>query len=233
MLNEKIKALRKANNLTQEELADKLCVSRQAITKWESGLGIPDISNIEAIAKLFGISIDELISNDVKINKDNISRTEFDVFSENDFELDVGTVKNLDLSLIDEEKVIIELHNESDIESFKIAKVKLDDSHDINLKIVKIKLNKKIGRNYSKQDAKKYLSVKVMLPKTLAGRIELFGEPQSLNVHDITAEKHIEFDGKVTDVSVLNSQGHFELTSGIDMEIEYDGSMKQLVQQRL
>ena len=57
MLNDKIRTLRKAIGLTQEELAEKLNVSRQAITKWETGAGTPDIDNINAIAKLFGVTI--------------------------------------------------------------------------------------------------------------------------------------------------------------------------------
>ena len=49
LFNEKLKLLRKENNLTQEELADKLNVSRQAITKWESREGLPDIINLKKI----------------------------------------------------------------------------------------------------------------------------------------------------------------------------------------
>lgn len=62
-LNDKIKELRKKNGLTQEELADKLNVSRQAITKWESGDGVPDIDNIKNIALFFHVSIDYLLDN--------------------------------------------------------------------------------------------------------------------------------------------------------------------------
>ena len=47
LFNEKLKLLRKENNLTQEDLSEKLNVSRQAITKWESGDGIPDIDNLK------------------------------------------------------------------------------------------------------------------------------------------------------------------------------------------
>ena len=60
-LGEKLRECRKMVNLTQEELAEKLCVSRQAITKWESDKGIPDIVNIKNIAKLFDVSIDYLL----------------------------------------------------------------------------------------------------------------------------------------------------------------------------
>lgn len=60
-LGEKIKDLRKKANITQEELAEKIGVSRQAVTKWESDIGLPDIENLKAIATLFNISIDELL----------------------------------------------------------------------------------------------------------------------------------------------------------------------------
>lgn len=62
-LSEKIKEIRKKFNLTQEQFAEKLNVSRQAIAKWESGLGIPDIGNLKELSKLTGISIDTLLNN--------------------------------------------------------------------------------------------------------------------------------------------------------------------------
>ena len=61
MLSEKIKELRKKKGLTQEDLANALNVSRQAITKWESGDGSPDIDNLKNIALYFHVSVDYLI----------------------------------------------------------------------------------------------------------------------------------------------------------------------------
>ena len=58
--------LRIQNNLTQEKLAEQLQVSRQAIQKWERGIGTPDLSNIIQIAKRFGVTIDSLILNSDK-----------------------------------------------------------------------------------------------------------------------------------------------------------------------
>ena len=60
-LGEKIKDLRKATNITQEELAEKIGVSRQAVTKWESDAGMPDVENLKNIATLFNITVDELL----------------------------------------------------------------------------------------------------------------------------------------------------------------------------
>mgnify|MGYP002512675738 CR=1 FL=1 len=60
--NVKLQELRKSKGLTQEELAQKLFVSRTAISKWESGRGYPSIDSLKEIAKFFSISIDELLS---------------------------------------------------------------------------------------------------------------------------------------------------------------------------
>ncbi len=66
--NEKLQKLRKEESLTQEELAEKLFVSRTAISKWESGRGYPSIDSLKVIAKHFNITIDELIGSEEVIS---------------------------------------------------------------------------------------------------------------------------------------------------------------------
>ena len=66
--NEKLQKLRKEQNLTQEELAEKLFVSRTAISKWESGRGYPSIDSLKVIAKFFHITIDELIGSEEMVS---------------------------------------------------------------------------------------------------------------------------------------------------------------------
>ena len=61
-LGEKLQELRKQKGLTQEELAEILYVSRTAVSKWESGRGIPSIESLKAISKYYSVSIDELLS---------------------------------------------------------------------------------------------------------------------------------------------------------------------------
>lgn len=67
-LGEKIKALRTQRGITQEAFAEHLSVSRSAIAKWESDIGVPEIINLKAIAKTFGISIDELLDEEQEIS---------------------------------------------------------------------------------------------------------------------------------------------------------------------
>ena len=66
--NEKLQELRKNKELTQEELAEALYVSRTAVSKWESGRGYPSIDSLKEIAKYFSVTIDELLSSDEVIN---------------------------------------------------------------------------------------------------------------------------------------------------------------------
>ena len=68
-LGERIRGERKKRGLSQEELADILNVSRQAITKWETDRGIPDIANLIRISEEFEISLDELIKGDNSIKR--------------------------------------------------------------------------------------------------------------------------------------------------------------------
>ena len=70
-IGEKIYSLRKKNNLSQEELANKLNVSRQTVSKWELGESCPDFDKIVPICELFGISTEELLRNK-KIEEKNI-----------------------------------------------------------------------------------------------------------------------------------------------------------------
>lgn len=75
-----IKKLREKNHFTQAELAEKLCVSDKTVSKWETAKGYPDISLLEPIAKVFGISMTELISGNAVSNGNvsaNMMRSKF------------------------------------------------------------------------------------------------------------------------------------------------------------
>ena len=76
--NEKLKEIRKISGMTQEELADKLNVSRQTISKWEKGLSTPDLEMAIQFCDLFQISLDELLKEERmerKLSLEDIMRT--------------------------------------------------------------------------------------------------------------------------------------------------------------
>ena len=61
-LADNLKKIRKDNNLSQEQLAEKLGVSRQAVSKWESGISYPEMDKVIQICNLFNLNINELIN---------------------------------------------------------------------------------------------------------------------------------------------------------------------------
>ena len=99
---EKLKETRKAAGFSQEELAEKLNVSRQAITKWETDTGLPDISNIMTISKLFSIPVDDLISEEktaVRVKSRLYeSITEYDIDGKKNFDIKLGGAKEIIVS---------------------------------------------------------------------------------------------------------------------------------------
>ena len=75
---EKLASIRKQANMTQNDLAEKLDISRQAITKWERGKGFPDIDNLQKLSAIFSVSIDELINykvETIKYEADSMTET--------------------------------------------------------------------------------------------------------------------------------------------------------------
>ena len=62
MFKDNLISLRKLNSLSQEELADRLNISRQTLSKYETGESLPDIEKCKAIADIFGVSLDDLVN---------------------------------------------------------------------------------------------------------------------------------------------------------------------------
>ncbi|MBO4680988.1 MAG: helix-turn-helix domain-containing protein [Clostridiales bacterium] len=60
MFKDNLMHLRKINQLTQEDVADKVGISRQAVAKWESGETVPDLDKCRLLAELFGVTLDDL-----------------------------------------------------------------------------------------------------------------------------------------------------------------------------
>ena len=81
-LAKKIQRLRKEHGFTQEQLAEKLFVSRTAISKWETGRGMPSMDSLQMIAKLFNVTLDELLRvEEVIIIAENENKEKMQQFS--------------------------------------------------------------------------------------------------------------------------------------------------------
>ena len=75
ILADKIIELRKKNGWSQEELAEKLGVSRQAVSKWEGAQSVPDIQRILEMSRLFGVSTDYLLKDDMDYGSEAITES--------------------------------------------------------------------------------------------------------------------------------------------------------------
>lgn len=82
-LSDNLKRIRKENNLSQEQLADKLGVSRQSVSKWESGQAYPEMDKVLQLCQLFSLNIDELLNQNIKdVNNKKQAKNTFNKFLE-------------------------------------------------------------------------------------------------------------------------------------------------------
>lgn len=211
---DKLKTVRKSAGLSQEALADKLNVSRQSVTKWESGAGMPDIENLTALSVLFGISLDEFLS-DVKIisNKAAIyeSVTEYDVDRPKRFDINLGTVKDVKISCYGGEKLRIKLASDvlKDVQSD--VKIKIDDGKSC-LDADILRLN-----GIPAQIIAESLSVLIELPRKYTLKTELSVNAESVEVRSV--ENGMELGGKMRKITLDGVVGTVEIDCNIDTEI--------------
>lgn len=93
-LSENLKKIRKDNNLSQEQLAEKLGVSRQAVSKWESNQSYPEMDKVLLICKMFNYNIDTLMNNDiVDVKEAEQAKTNLNKFVEDFFDFITKTTK--------------------------------------------------------------------------------------------------------------------------------------------
>lgn len=81
-LGKQIKKHRQEVQLSQEELADRVYVSRQTISNWENDKSYPDVNSLVLLSEIFQISLDNLIKGDIEVMKDVIQKEEIVAFSE-------------------------------------------------------------------------------------------------------------------------------------------------------
>ena len=214
LFNEKLKMLRKENNLTQEELAEKLNVSRQAITKWESGDGTPDIENLKQISILFNTTIDELVKEDknitIEIKEKYTYMEELEIDHTKHFDIHISKIYELNIMPNAEEKVKIELLSNEEENLSEVFKIKFDNLYnklDVDVK--------------SKKQAKD-ISINMYLPEKYIEDIELNSEIKILNISNLELRK-LEYDGKLKYLKVKNSKGKIVLnTTKCDIEANYN-----------
>lgn len=212
---DKLRTYRKHAGLSQEQLAEKLGVSRQAITKWETNSGLPDTENLIAVSALLNITIDELLSEknaDGAIHSSDgeyKSVTEYDVDRPKRFDIKLGAAYEVTLEGNDGEKFIICLS--ADIPTLQSDfKIKIDD----NKNGIDADLNR---NNISQALAKQKLKIAVVLPRKYAAAVELSAVTENLSLNGLDCD--LEFDGKTKTVNINNLTGNTEINCNYDMDI--------------
>lgn len=213
---EKLKSIRKQAGFSQEKLAEKLGVSRQAVTKWETNAGIPDIENIMAIAAMFDVSVDELLSNEkgAKTTNDFLfeSVTEYDIAEPKHYDMKFGGAKRLVLSSCKGEKIRIRLASNTLSTLQSDFKVKIDDVK----KRIDVDLSRKNGM--TEATAKEALHIFVQIPSMYIGKVECAINAETIELNTLECDS-IEFDAKVSDMVLDGVIGTVEINCNLDMNI--------------
>lgn len=217
MVSMRIRELRKQAKLSQEMMAEKIGVSRQAITKWETGLGVPDIENLVAIADLFKLSLDELMGRDIEhetLAKDYLyeSVTEYDIDGKKDFDISFMGANKLKLYAYEGEKVKVILLSDTISDIQNELKTKIDDiKRKIDIDI------KRVG-NLSETVAKNELTIKILIPQLYMGEVDLNGNTNILELKNLELD-NIEFGGKSKEITLENIKSHIEIDTNEDAKL--------------
>lgn len=217
MISMRIREFRKQAKLSQEMMAEKIGVSRQAITKWETGLGVPDIENLVAIADLFKLSLDELMGRDIEhetLAKDYLyeSVTEYDIDGKKDFDISFMGANKLKLYAYEGEKVKVILLSDTISDIQNELKTKIDD--------IKWKIDidiKRVG-NLSETVAKNELTIKILIPQLYMGEVDLNGNTNILELKNLELD-NIEFGGKSKEITLENIKSHIEIDTNEDAKL--------------
>lgn len=215
-LAEKLKFLRKQAGMSQEQLAEKLGVSRQAVTKWETDAGIPDIENVIAISALFDISIDELLSNENGAKKPTDylfeSITEYDIDEPKRFDMKFGGAKQFVLTGCGSEKIRVRLASNTLSTLQSDFKVKIDDIR----KRIDVDVNRRNG--VSEATAKEDVSIFVQIPTPYIGKIECAVSAETVEIRSLECES-VELDIKTPHIVLEDVSGTVEINCNLDMEV--------------
>lgn len=213
---EKLKSIRKQVGMSQELLAEKIGVSRQAVTKWETGAGIPDIDNMVSISNLFNISIDELIC-----NKGTTLKTSEYLF-ESITEYDIDKIKSYDMKFGGAEKFVLSGYNGEKIRVRLVSnllstlqndfKVKIDDSRK------RIDVDVKRYNSVTEATAKETVSIFVEIPTFYISHIECEVNAKSVEIRSLECD-NIELDIKTSRITLEDISGKVKINCNLDMEV--------------
>lgn len=181
VFSEQLSKLRKEANLTQEDLAERCEVSRQAVTKWESGESLPDIYKISQIAKLFEVSLEELVWGECQQEtQKEVAKRIYVLFSKNMESLRTCLLANRHMS---DEELATQLRTEIKKSRLMFSKKVVDELLDLTIDfayssiyMISRKEYKDVfaGKNYDRD--RKQIYCDVIIPQRYDRIEEILGE---------------------------------------------------------
>lgn len=215
----KLKEIRKNEGLSQEQLADKIGVSRQAITKWETGRALPDMENMMILAEIFKTTLDELVSQAVpeyrRKKEMYTSETIYDIDCSKHFDIHFGSANIITICGGNDEKLHVKLESETLEELSSVMKVKLDE-HKNKLDVDCIK-----QKGLSKYEIGEAVCVTITLPQGYTEHCELAADAKKVYLTGLNLNR-FEYDGVAEQVYITECNGSLEFTSKSDYEITID-----------
>lgn len=221
----KLKEMRTNQGLSQEQLAEKIGVSRQAITKWETNRGLPDVENMVILAEIFKMTLDELVLQGKKLQEKKAmlfaSETVYDIDCQKHFDINMGSVRKIMIHSGDDEKIHIKLESDSLENLGSIYKIKLDEKKN------KIDIDCMEKKGMSRYEAEESVDVIISLPKDFTRHCEIAATTKELYIEDLKLER-LEYDGPANKIWVRDTEGSLEFTGKTDYDITIEGACTQL-----
>ncbi len=217
-LSEKIKALRKGAGLSQEEFGARLNVSRQAITKWESGEGLPDIGNLLVLSQLFNVSIDDLLSEEKTLAEKRFlyeSRVVYDIDSPRDFDINLGFAAEVSVSGNEGEKLEVVCSSNDIADLSGLVKIKVEDggrNADVDVKL---------KEGLTETLCRKALHIDVLLPQQYVHKAEVSARTGKFALRHLKYD-NFEFGGKAEEIILSEISGNTELDINSDVVVKAD-----------
>lgn len=222
---DRLKQYRIDEGLSQEQLAEKIGVSRQAITKWETKRGLPDVENMVILAEIFKLTLDELVLAEVRKQENRKpvfeSETVYDIDTQKHFDINLSGAKKITLKTGVSEKIRIRLSSETLEEIGSLYKIKLDEKKaklDVDL------VNKK---GVSRFEAQESVDIELLLPEKFTEHCEVSASVKELYIEDLRLNR-LEYDGDAEKVYIRDTKGSIELTSKTDYDITVNGVCTKL-----
>ena len=204
--------------MSQEEFGARLNVSRQAITNWERGEGLPDIGNLLMLSRMFKISLDDLLSEEKALTEKLFfyeSRVTHDIDAVQDFDIRLGCAAEVSVLGSETEKLEVICSSNDIADVSGLIKIKVDaegKNADVNLKL---------RDGITETLCREALHVEIILPQRYVRKVELAARTGKLAVNHLEYER-FEFEGKADEIAVAEIKGNTELDLGSDVTIKAD-----------